>query len=49
MLYLGMTDPVHDFHFLNISPNGTQIVFADEQKRNQIWMLSNLFGGVAAK
>ena len=49
MLDLGMTNPAHDFHFLNISPDGTQLVFTEEQKSNEIWVLSNPFGGPTAK
>jgi hypothetical protein len=33
---------LHDLYFLSMHPDGKQIVFADEQWRNQLWVLNNL-------
>jgi Tol biopolymer transport system component len=44
----GEPDPLgiglHDLYFLNLHPDGKEIVFADEQWNNQLWVLANLFG-----
>ena len=34
---------LHDLYFINLHPDGKQIVFADEQWNNQLWVLKNLF------
>ena len=39
---LGLT-PNHELHFLNIHPDGTQIVFSDEQWNSHLWGMKNLF------
>ena len=36
---------LHDLYFLSLHPDGKQIVFADEQWNNQLWVLKNVFGG----
>jgi hypothetical protein len=38
----GMGAGLHDLYFLSMHPDGKQIVFADEQWRNQLWVLNNL-------
>jgi Tol biopolymer transport system component len=35
---------LHVPYYLNIHPDGKQIIFADEQWNNQLWVLKNLFG-----
>ena len=39
---------LHDLYFLNLHPDGKQIVFADEQWNNQLWVLKNLFPNTKA-
>jgi Tol biopolymer transport system component len=39
---------LHDLYFLNIHPDGKQIVFADEQYNNQLWVIKNLLAGPKA-
>jgi Tol biopolymer transport system component len=34
---------LHVLYYLNIHPNGKQIVFTDEDWNNQLWVLKNLF------
>jgi Tol biopolymer transport system component len=34
---------LHDLYFLNLHPDGNQIVFADEQWNKHLWVLKNLF------
>jgi Tol biopolymer transport system component len=34
---------LHDLYFLDLSPDGKQLLFADEQWNNQLWVLKNVF------
>jgi len=39
---------LHALSYLNIHPDGTQIVFTDSQSDNQLWVLKNLFNAAKA-
>jgi Tol biopolymer transport system component len=39
---------LHDLYFLSLHPDGKQLVFADEQWNNQLWVLKNLFPAAKA-
>jgi len=38
----------HSPYFLSLDPDGTQLVFADEQWNNQLWVLKNVFSDAKA-
>ncbi len=39
---------LHDLYYLNINPNGRQLVFADEQWRNGLYVIENAFAAAKA-